>query len=54
MFFGLVIVLIPGYFYSELTKEKRDIGGVSAANRDIFRKLISEDMIGSKIPATLG
>lgn len=54
LFFILVIIVIPGYFYSELMKEERDIGGVTTANREIFKKLISETMMGAKIPVLLG
>jgi len=54
LFFILIILVIPGYFYSELMKEERDIGGVTTANREIFKKLISESMMGAKIPVLLG
>lgn len=53
MWFLIVIISIPGYFYSELFKEKSDIGGVSGGNRELFQNLINEDMIGPKIPAIL-
>jgi hypothetical protein len=35
-------------------KEERDVGGVNISNREIFKKMISEDMIGAKIPVILG
>ena len=35
-FFMLVVVIVPGYFYLELFKEERDLGGVSTANRAHF------------------
>jgi len=50
----LIVIVIPGYFYSEIMKEERDIGGVNTSNREIFKKMISEDMHGAKIPVLLG
>lgn len=54
IFFLLIVVVIPGYFYSELMKEERDIGGVNTSNRELFKNMISEDMHGAKIPVLLG
>lgn len=35
-------------------KEERDIGGTSTANREIFKNLISEKMMGAEIPYIIG
>jgi len=53
-FFILIIIIVPGYFYSELFKEAKDKGGVSTENRRIFYEHIDYDMIGKKIPGILG
>jgi len=48
-----VTFVIPGLFYSEIFKESRDIGNVSSENRPLFNEMISEKMIGQKIPGIL-
>ena len=53
-FFIVIICLVPGYFYSELFKEEKDIGGVSTLNRAIFYDLIDERMSGKNLPGILG
>lgn len=53
-FFVLVVVLIPGYFYSVLSQVEKDQGGVELKNREIFAKLIDETMMGKVIPGILG
>ena len=54
MFF-LVFNAINSYFYFELTKEEKDLGGVSIKNRPIFHSMIDHDTIGrKKIPGILG
>jgi translocation protein SEC63 len=46
---------INSYFYFDLTKEEKDLGGVSMKNRDHFNYLIDHDTMGKKkIPAILG
>jgi translocation protein SEC63 len=54
LFFTLLVFVIPGYFYSELFKEARDIGGVSTENRKIFYEMLDNNIIGRKIPGMLG
>jgi hypothetical protein len=46
--------VIPGFFYSQLFKEERDIGNVSTENRKIFNELIDMDCHGKKIVGILG
>ena len=46
---------INAYFYFDLTKEEKDLGGVSTKNREIFDNMIDHDTIGrKKIPGILG
>lgn len=47
-------MIIPGYFYSVLSQEEKDHGGVDLKNREIFAKLIDETMMGKIIPGILG
>ena len=54
MFFIVVIVMIPGYFYYQLKQEDTDVGKVSIQNKFRFFHLINENMRGSIIPAILG
>jgi|DEB0MinimDraft_12_1074336.scaffolds.fasta_scaffold13889_3 translocation protein SEC63 len=54
VFFILLIFVVPGYFYSELFKETRDIGGVSTENRVIFYEMMDNHIVGKKIPGMLG
>tara|TARA_B110000285_G_scaffold207272_1_gene246501 strand:- start:1932 stop:2081 length:150 start_codon:yes stop_codon:yes gene_type:complete len=43
------------YFYFELTKEEKDLGGVSMKNRPIFNEMLDHDTLGrKKIPGILG
>lgn len=52
-FFGMNAV--NAYFYLELTKEEKDLGGVSTKNREMLRDLIDHDTIGRKrIPGIIG
>ena len=45
---------VNAYFYFELTKEEKDLGGVSTNNRKIFCELLDHDTMGRmKIPAIL-
>ena len=53
-FFMVVVVFVPGYFYLELFKEERDLGGVSTTNRALFGKLIDENLMGKVIVGILG
>jgi hypothetical protein len=50
----IIVILVPGYFYSELYKEARDKGGVSTENRRIFYEHIDYDMMNKKVPGVLG
>ena len=53
-FFLIVVVMLNGFFYSELFKEERDIGNVSTTNRKVFYELIDYDTQGYRIPGILG
>lgn len=52
-FFILVTFVIPGFFYSQLFREERDIGNVSVENRKIFNDLVDFNSHGKKIPGIL-
>jgi hypothetical protein len=45
----LVVILIPGYFYSQLSQKETDVGGVTTDNRAVFMELIDGDMLGKKV-----
>ena len=46
---------INAYFYFDLTKEEKDLGGVNMNNREIFNQMIEHDTMGRKcIPGILG
>ena len=54
MFF-LCMNAVNAYFYFELTKEEKDLGGVSMKNRPIFNEMLDHDTLGrKKIPGILG
>jgi len=46
--------MVNFYFYTELFKEEKDIGGVSTENRKIFYDMLDYNIIGRKIPGMLG
>jgi len=50
----IVVLLIPGYFYLQLFKEERDIGGVDLENRKKFSFMVDENLMGLLIPGVLG
>jgi len=50
----MIVFVIPGFFYSTIFKEEKDIGNVSTENRIIFNEMIDNDMVGKKIPGILG
>lgn len=53
MFF-IVTNFVNLYFYMELTKEKKDIGGVNTENRKIFNDMLDHDVTGRyKIPGIM-
>lgn len=52
-FFIIITFVIPGFFYSQIFKEERDIGDVNVENRKIFNELIDFDSHGKKIPGIL-
>lgn len=52
-FFMLIVVVIPYYFYKQLSQEERDIGGVDLKNRKLFAELVDETMLGKKVPGIL-
>ena len=46
---------VNAYFYFDLTKEEKDLGGVSMKNREHLNYLLDHDSIGRKrIPGILG
>jgi hypothetical protein len=49
----VIIILIPGFFYSYFNKEDRDVGGVDLKNRKIFAHIIDQNMLGKAIPGIL-
>ena len=53
VFFFVIIILIPGYFYNKLLASEKDVGGVDVDNRKIFTELINENMLGKQIPGIL-
>ena len=54
MFF-LCMNAVNAYFYFELTKEEKDLGGVSMKNRPLFNQMLDHDTLGrKKIPGILG
>ena len=53
LFFIVVVVLIPGYFYIQVTQDEKDVGGVNPENRKLFNELIDENMLGKKVPGIL-
>ena len=54
MFF-LSFMVLNAWFYFELTKKEKDLGGVSMKNRDIFNMMLDHDTLGrKKIPGILG
>jgi preprotein translocase subunit Sec63 len=53
-FFILIVGVIPYYFYTQLSQEEKDVGGVNMENRKIFTELIDQNMMGQKIPGILG
>lgn len=52
-FFLLIVIVIPGFFYTTIFREETDIGNVSTTNRIVFNELIDYDMQGKKIPGIL-
>lgn len=50
----IVTFVLPGFFYSQLFSEEKDIGNVSKRNREIFYEMIDGDSMGKKIPGILG
>ena len=46
VFFFVIIILIPGYFYNKIMSTEKDVGGVDVDNRKIFTELINENMLG--------
>jgi translocation protein SEC63 len=46
VFFIVIIILIPGYFYNKIMSTEKDVGGVDVDNRKIFTELINENMLG--------
>lgn len=53
-FFLIIVLVIPSYFYLQLFKEEKDIGGVDVENRKRFAKIIDETLMGKVIPGILG
>lgn len=53
VFFVTIIIVIPGYFYNQITMGEKDVGGVNVENRKIFSSLINENMLGKHIPSIL-
>jgi len=53
VFFVVIIILIPGYFYNKIMAAEKDVGGVDVDNRKIFTELINENMLGKQIPGIL-
>lgn len=53
MFFIVVIIIIPAFFYNKIKEGEKDIGGVDVDNRKIFSELINENIQGKHIPAIL-
>ena len=53
MFFVVIIIIIPGYFYNQISAGEKDVGGVDVDNRKVFTDLINENMIGKHIPAMM-
>jgi len=50
----ITVFIIPGFFYSSIFKEEKDLGNVSTENRRLFNEMIDSDIIGKKIPGILG
>ena len=53
LFFIVVIFVIPGYFYSCIQANQKDVGGVDIDNRRIFTEFINENMVDKHIPGIL-
>jgi hypothetical protein len=54
IFFIIVSILIPGYFYWYFSREEKDVGGVDLKNRELFNELIDNSLMAKNIPAIFG
>jgi hypothetical protein len=54
IFFIVVSIIIPGYFYWYFSREEKDVGGVDLKNRELFNDLIDNNTVYKNIPAIFG
>jgi hypothetical protein len=54
VFFFIICVLIPFWFYRYFSQEEKDIGGINKNNREIFNDLIDENMLSKNLPCIIG
>jgi hypothetical protein len=54
VFFFIICVLIPFWFYRYFSQEEKDIGGINKNNREIFNDLIDENMLSKNLPSIIG
>jgi hypothetical protein len=54
IFFIIVTIIIPGYFYWYFSREEKDVGGVDMKNRELFNELIDNNLMAKNFPAIFG